>query len=88
MGIAVEASPEALADEVMEIMPDNWDSLRAWIACETQWRVVPRLKELVWLGLDFPAVDVVLRRRGCADHVFEDLCTMERAALDVLGGAH
>ena len=77
MGIAVEASPEALADEVMEIMPDNWDSLRAWIACETQ-----------WLGLDFPAVDVVLRRRGCADHVFEDLCTMERAALDVLGGAH
>jgi hypothetical protein len=39
--------------------------------------------EVVWIGLDYVAVDVVLRRMGLGDEVFADLQVMERAALDV-----
>ena len=35
------------------------------------------------LGLDYAALDVVLRRNGSADHVFFDVMEMERAALAV-----
>ncbi len=41
---------------------------------------------LVWLGLDYAAVDIVLRRSGTenADEVFGDLMLMEEAALAAL----
>jgi hypothetical protein len=36
-------------------------------------------------GLDYSAVDVVLRRRKAADDVFDDLQVMELAALAAMG---
>lgn len=84
MGFAIE--PEEIpapADEGFEIWSENWDSLRAFLAVETQWRVVTAGPVLIWLGLDYTAVDVVLRRRNAPEHVFEDLQEMEAAALAV-----
>lgn len=67
-------------------MPQNWDTVRVWLACETQWRVLVRPNgAAVWLGLDYPAVDVVLRRMDLGNDVFADLQLMERAALEVFG---
>ncbi|MDR5655410.1 DUF1799 domain-containing protein [Ruixingdingia sedimenti] len=64
-------------------MPVNWSSVCAFLACETQWRAVATLAGVIWLGLDYPAVDVVLRRQGAPDAVFADLQIMEAAALEV-----
>lgn len=73
-------------------MPINWKSVCAFLACETQWRAVPMTvgnmaaiaTSVVWLGLDYAAVDVVLRHtaEGLDAEVFADLRVMERAALD------
>lgn len=64
-------------------MEANWQSLITWLACETQWRVAATMAGLIWLGLDYAAVDVVLRRSEAADAIFADLRLMEREALDV-----
>lgn len=62
-------------------MPANWDSLRAFLAVETQWRVTATFSALIWLGLDYVAVDLVLRRRNAPDAVFADIQIMESEAL-------
>jgi len=68
-------------------MPANWDSVIAFLNCETQWVVVVSMVGLIWWGLDYQAVDIVLRRTRVADAdaVFADLQLMEGAALEVLG---
>ncbi len=76
----IEEAP-ASAD-AFEVMPANWPAVTAFLACETQWRCVAGLAGLIWLGLDYPAVDVVLRRTGAAA-AFADLQVMEDAALEV-----
>lgn len=85
MGAAVDAAPEETSGD-FEVMPANWDSIRAWLACETQWRAVVGLAGLVWLGLDYAGVDVVLRRLQLDDR-FGDLQLMEGAALRAFGEA-
>lgn len=77
--------------EDFEVMPLNWQSVCAFLACETQWRAIPNvmggmgqiITDISWLGLDYVAVDVVLRRLGLSDDAFADLQVMEREALDV-----
>lgn len=81
------ARPQTDHSDEIEIMPANWNSLRAWLACETQWRVVATMGGMIWLGLDYAAVDVVLRRSQSPEDVFGDLRVMEAAALDVFAEA-
>lgn len=73
----------ARAAEGFEVLPQAWDALRAFLDCETQWRVAAGFGGVIWLGLDYAAVEIVLRRKRLADGVFDDLQVMERAALDV-----
>lgn len=83
--LGVPVPPGAVAeDEAMGIWPDNWPSLLAWLGCETQWRVHSTFGGLRWVGLDYNAVDVVMRRLRFDDDVFHDLQDMERAALEIL----
>lgn len=84
MGVGIEGGSQQ-APEAFEIMGPNAAALRAWLACETQWRVAAGMGGIVWLGLDYSAVDVVLRRGGFADGVFADLMVMETEALSVFG---
>ena len=65
----------------------NWPSLVAFISAETQWRIAATMDRVIWLGLDYSAVDVVLRRLRSPDHVFGDLLEMERAANAVFAEA-
>lgn len=96
LGVEVEAQiapPEAQPSTDFEIMAVNWQSVCAFLACETQWRALPVVMgqrgqittDLMWLGLDYAAVDIVLRRSRCPEDVFADLQLMERAALDAFG---
>lgn len=88
MGVAVEMQDEtAKRPEAVEIMRANAEAIEAWLSVESQWRAISAAPgRLMWLGLDYGAVDVVLRRRKWADpdQLFEDLQVMEGAALDVI----
>ncbi|ARE40914.1 hypothetical protein RGUI_2773 [Rhodovulum sp. P5] len=66
------------------MMAVNWQSVCTFLDVETQWRAAAGLAGLIWLGLDYAGVDVVLRRRGLPDSVFADLQVMETAALAAL----
>lgn len=74
--MVVEEGPKF---EVLEL---NWESVTAFLACETQWQVLaPFGGPLIWLGLDYLRAEVVLRRRNAPDAVFGDLQIMEKAAI-------
>ncbi len=88
MGVDVAVADAPVSEEVVEVMPANWNSLCVWLACQNQWRTVVRGTAIVLLGLDMNAVDVVMRRLKAADEVIEDLLVMETAALNVLHGAN
>ncbi|PZO64625.1 MAG: hypothetical protein DI498_10995 [Paracoccus denitrificans] len=68
-------------------MLTNADTIKAWLASSTQWRVVAGAQALIWLGLDYVGVDVVLRRLKLndPDEVFTDLQLMEDEALAAFG---
>lgn len=88
MGVQVAA--DALRDDgTFEVALANADTIRAWLACATQWRVLAGAGAAIWLGLDYAGVDVVLRRLGLADPdaVFADLQLMEGEALSTFGEA-
>lgn len=76
-------------DGAVEVMLANADPMRAWLACATQWRCAVGVAGLVWLGLDYAAVDVVLARGSFADPdaVFADVQLMEDEALATFGEA-
>ncbi len=88
MGVTVEFTPDsAEADGAFQVWRENEDALIAWLAVETQWRIVSTMAGLIWLGLDYSAVDVVLRRLKSPDRVFADLQNMELAALEAFNEA-
>lgn len=70
-------------DDAVEIWDINWPSFMAFLACENQWRVAAGFGFFARLGLEWPAVDVLIRRRCLSDREFEDLVVMEAAALEV-----
>ena len=59
-------------EEPVEVWSVNWPALQLLIACRTQWRTVVGRTGLVWLGLDYAAVDVVMRRAGADDAAFAE----------------
>nr|WP_284737694.1 DUF1799 domain-containing protein [Agrobacterium rosae] len=88
--MGVEFDPSEITseeDEAFKVFAPNWDSVTAFLACETQWRVIAGAKKLIWLGLDYVAVDIVLRRYEFSNTVFAELQVLELDALSVLKGA-
>jgi len=86
MGHVVDPADVKKGDDVFfGIWEKNKDSWKAWIACETQWRVATTFAAVIYLGLDYAGVDVVLRRHSLPDAVFADLMEMETAALEAFG---
>ncbi|QQM29047.1 DUF1799 domain-containing protein [Martelella lutilitoris] len=86
--MATEAMPETAETETMEIMASNRDSLRAFLSVGTQWRVISSMAGMIWIGLDYNAVDVVMDRLPLPGSVFGDLQVMEAEALAVLNGGN
>ena len=61
-----------------------------FLAAQTQWKKeIPAMAgQILWHGLDYPAVEVILRLKGikgkAATEVFESIQVMEAAALPIL----
>lgn len=83
MGLAIDVDENST--DAFQVWKVNWESLCCFLDCETQWRVAVSLSGQHLLGLDYSAVDVVLRRTNAGDQVFDDLQVMERAALAAMG---
>lgn len=90
MGCSDEQIEAALGDReqeaVYEVWSDNAETVETFLALQTQWRVGPMGG---YLGLDYPGVRAALDMRGVRKpvdrrRIFDDLQTMERAALAVL----
>ena len=81
---------EVSATTTVEVWDDHWTAFCIFRACGTQWRVLATRTALLHLGLDYPGVDVVMRRLlppeidGRA--VFADVMAMEAEALVVMNG--
>lgn len=91
-GLPPDAFEEATADAEnhCEVWPENWDTVMVFIGLQTQWRkeIVPMAGNLIWHGLNYPAVESVIRLRGYtgkkAQDIFDGLQVMESAALPLL----
>lgn len=85
LGVQVEQlPPDETEEELIEVWSPNWPVMRVFLACETQWRASATMAGLIWLGLDYAAVEIVMRRLGFDDIAWADLQAMEAAALGVL----
>ena len=84
-GFAVEDADMPEPEAPFEIWSDCWISFTTFLRCETQWRIASGMSGFIWLGLDYTAVDVVLRRYKVDEAVFDDLRLMEAEALEVFG---
>ena len=86
LGVQVELD-EVEEDGSMPILRENWNSVLAFLDCETQWRVTATMAGLIWLGLDYTAVKILLDAEGHGTDIFRDIRIMEVAALPVLNEA-
>lgn len=74
----------------MFLWPENWDTWRVWLGCQTQWIHSYQGMEGKhrYEGLNYAGVDVVIRRYGYrgekAGEIFEGLQWMEAAALPLM----
>lgn len=87
MGAPVETHLIRNEVEAFQVWPVNWDSVTAFLGCQTQWLSSSVGKALVWTGIDYKSLDVVLQRYGSPGHAFDDVQYMEREALKVFARA-
>ena len=85
LGVVVERDQDD-EPEGVPVWPENWEALLVFLGCTTQWRAAPAglAGVIMYFGLDYPAVDVLLRGRNGRDAIFADLRVMEAAALPIL----
>lgn len=92
MGIPEEQIAQIVAasarPEVFEVWSDNVATLNVFLSCSSQWRMLAGYKRNAYLGLDYPALEVVMKHHRIKDRaaMFADIQTMEWAALKVLNG--
>jgi hypothetical protein len=77
-------SQETAVFELWDINADPW---ALFLALESAWRFLPAGMSVIWLGLDYGAVDVFMRRRAIEDadgKLFADLMILEDEAVAAL----
>jgi len=90
----VVAEIEAAGDAGhFEVWAENWETLEAFLAVSTQWRLAPygggmSPAMIYWAGLDYTAVRAGLDAAGIAvtRELWNGLRIMEAAARNVLNG--
>jgi hypothetical protein len=81
LGVSVPTEIPTAPTEI-DVWPENWPTLIAFLAAATQWRAAAGFGFVMWLGLDYGGLDRVLARHP--DASFEDLQAMEAEALTIL----
>lgn len=74
--------PEQEPEKPFEVLEENWESVRMFLRCQTQWRTTMN----GILGLDYGALAWLFRLYEVTDQraVLEDLQIMESAAMLVM----
>jgi hypothetical protein len=80
--VTIPTKPQTEDD--FEVMANAWDSLMAFLNCETQWRIGMGMAGIVWFGLDYTACKIVLENIDAPRHTFADLRVMEAEAMKIL----
>ena len=72
--------------DAFAIWPENLPALELFLDLETQWRMAIGEVHLLYVGLDYPAAEALMRARRLRnrDILFDDLRAMERAALPIM----
>ncbi|WP_157957095.1 DUF1799 domain-containing protein [Salinicola salarius] len=72
--------------ETCDCWPEHWDALQVFLSCGSQWRTIVTGKSIIYQGLDYGAVEAVIRLRGIAEpwQVFEQVGQIERGAMEVI----
>ncbi|MEW8660771.1 MAG: DUF1799 domain-containing protein [Candidatus Thiodiazotropha endolucinida] len=81
-----QAKQAAEFEKDFDVLPENWDAAKLYQAIKTQWRISGM--EGIPTGLDYAGVDVVMKRLGFDDSVFEQLQVMENTALEYWAETH
>ena len=80
---------EIVGDD-LEVWAENWGTLSAFLAFQTQWRAIARGMEgqVYWQGLDYAGVEAGLRGSGidATPDIWAGLRVMEAAARNALNG--
>lgn len=81
----VTVEPDQITEEEgFEVAEENWESLLFFLSCDTQWRVVAGFGGCMWIGLDYTACEIQLRRLNAPEKVWPDLMRIEAAALPIM----
>ncbi len=83
LGFKIEIEDDG-ESELLEVWERNWMALLLFLACETQWSIVAGMGGVSYVGLDYAAVDIVMKHRGFDAAAFAGLQIMEQEALRVL----
>ncbi|RWE75454.1 MAG: hypothetical protein EOS63_23930 [Mesorhizobium sp.] len=90
LGVDVEVDEDE-DEEKIDVWRINWQSVMAFLRCETQWRAVAvavgESSRLIWLGIDYQSARPVYERRNrvTQQRLFADIQVMEHAALEAMG---
>jgi len=85
--LGVNLAPTNTTEDGLEIMWNAWDSLIAFLSCQTQWHVECGIAGLIWFGLKYAECKTVLEDINAPIGTFADLRVMEAAALPILNEA-
>lgn len=70
-----------------ELWPEHWTAWDVYLGCRTQWRKSVGMARMFWEGLDYQAVDLVMRRyrvpKKQHDEVFAQLQVLELETLAI-----
>jgi len=77
--ITERVNEQAEAAQCFDVLPENWDAARLFVAVGTQWRYAGMAG--LPTGLDYAGVAVVMERLGFDGETFGQLQIMEGAAL-------
>lgn len=88
LGVKASALPEAQAPKPFRVLRENWEPLLFFFGLHTQWRSHLGAKGLLYLGLDYTAVESLMRIEAVKNRkaLMADLKIMEATALIILNG--
>ncbi|WP_336606095.1 DUF1799 domain-containing protein [Chromohalobacter sp. TMW 2.2271] len=69
-----------------ELWPEHREAFETFCACATQWRVIAGMGGAIHQGIDYTALESVMRMRGIEDQAasFEQIRLIESGALGVI----
>lgn len=83
-----EGRKQLEAEQVVIVDHENWEAYLVFLDCATQWRVAVTLGPLLLLGIDYAALEAVMRMRRVKDKrdVFKRVQLLEQGAIFARSG--